>query len=116
MEDYEISSIQKLIIPDKLICNSNFYKITITDSNYIIKGFEVYTKSNKIEKIKLNEKHPNCNPDTKEFCIPSFVKGMNFNDDSIQIITNMLKIFNFQSSYYNPWCVFELINDYKGEM
>jgi len=109
MSQEKIYYCKETILPDKLIYDSNLYKIEITDPDYIINGFQVYTEKNKIQKIKLNCYHPNCNPKSKEFCIPDCVKNLELNKESIHLITNMLKLFNFDSSYYQPWISFNYI-------
>lgn len=109
MNEEKIYYYKETISPDKLIYDSNFYNIEITDFNYIINGFHIYTKKNKIQNIKLNCSHPNCNPKTKEFCIPDFIKDLEVTKESIQIIINMLKLFNFDNSYYQPWIAFKYI-------
>ena len=100
---------KEMIFPDKLIYDHSFYKIKVTDPDYVINGFQVYTEENKIQKIKLNCSHPNCNPNTKEFCIPDCVKNLEINEESLKTIISMLKLFNFDNSYYQPWISFDYV-------
>jgi len=113
----EQNVIEKTIVPNKLICNSILYNITILNSNYIINEFTIYTNEmKKIEKIIINKgNHPNCDPKTKEFCFPDFIKDNVVNDETIQIIENMFKIFNFDSAFYQPWQDFKIVEDRKNE-
>ena len=107
-----VETIKQKIIPEKLMTSNNFYRIKLTDNKYIIKEFEVYTneKTKKIEKLTITKgKHPNCDQKTKDFCIPDFLKEKEFNSESLDFIINMLKIFNFKSSYIRPWFSFEII-------
>jgi hypothetical protein len=109
-----IKQINQDVIPNKLITSSRCNQIKITDDNYIIKEFEIHTndKTNQIEMIKiLNGKHPNCDPFTNVFCIPECLKRDVFNDQTLNKIVNMLMIFNFESAYYRPWYVFDIIKN-----
>jgi hypothetical protein len=109
-------TIRKRIIPDKLICNSIFYLISLTNFSYIINEFIIYTDENKrIEKIIITKgNHPNCDPENKEFCIPDFIKKIDkINNETLQIIENMFKIFNFDSAFYQPWEDFTMKREEK---
>ena len=101
----------KEIIPNKLICNSNLYDIAITDSKFIIEKFCVFIDDDdKIEDVKiLKGLHPNCDLKTKFLCIPEHLKKCELNDVSAKIIFNVLEIFNFDSSFYQPWDSFEYV-------
>jgi len=100
----------EIIFPDKLLYELKMFNIKIIDQKYIIKSFEIHTVNNKVDKLIItNGKHPNCNPETFEFCIPHFFKTLDLNSDTIQLIKNMLKIFNFQNCYFQPWLAFEYL-------
>ena len=102
------------IFPDKLICNSNFKNIIVTKSEYNIKEFCVYTDSEREDKIKeiyiFKGKHPNCDPKNKMFCIPDFLKNQILNKESMELILNMIKTFNINSAFFQPWADFEYDN------
>ena len=103
--------IKKRIIPDRLICNSTLYSIKLNNPTYIIDEYTIFLDKNKnIEKIKLLKgMHPNCNPKNNEFCIPDFIKKINkIDDETLKIIENMFKTFNFDSAFYQPWNDFEM--------
>jgi len=104
---------RRKIIPDKLICISNFYKIILIDSEYIINKFEVYVdETRRVKKILIvNGKHPNCDPETNIFCLPDSIKDRIINVDLINIIVETLKIFNYNSSYYQDWGAFKCIKE-----
>lgn len=99
------------IIPNKLICNSSLYPIKITDDKFIINKFCVFiNEDNKIENIGIMEGlHPNCDLKSKLFCIPEFLKEFELNEKSLKIIINMFEIFNFDSSFFQPWDCFEQV-------
>lgn len=97
------------LIPNKLICNQDFYTISLVDEEYIIDEFVIYVRNEKIERIViLKGKHPNCNPVNKEFCIPDEIKNMKFNKEALRLIENMFLTFNFNSAYFQPWAVFKI--------
>lgn len=102
-------SFERKIIPKKLICNTSIYKIIITKPTFIIRNFDIYVnKDEKIEKIIItNGKHPNCNPETKIMCLPDYIKDLEMNNQTLNMIICMIEIFNFNSAYYQPWSVFE---------
>ena len=104
-------SFVKNIFPDKLICDLILYEITIIDNRFIIRDYDIYTtKDNKIEKIVITKGlHPNCSKKSGSFCIPDFLKTFELNKDTIKIINEMFKIYNFESAYYLPWEAFEYI-------
>jgi hypothetical protein len=97
------------IIPNKLICNSNLYSIKIIDPKFIIKKFFVaVNEDNKIENVGIMDGlHPNCDLKTKLLCIPEYLKEYELNENSIKIIFNILEVFNFDSSFFQPWDCFE---------
>ena len=102
--------IEKRIIPNKLICNKSLYEITLNSDKYVIKKIVVFiNRDNKIEKLFiLDGIHPNCNPKTKEFCIPNSIKQIQFDKNSLEIIENTIKIFNFDSAFFQPWNDFNI--------
>jgi hypothetical protein len=107
-----IKIIKKKIIPEKLISNDKFFRIKLIDNKYITREFEIHlnNKTKKIEKLRITKgRHPNCDPKTKDFCMPEFLKEQQFNSESMDLIINMIKLFNFKSSYETPWNSFELI-------
>jgi hypothetical protein len=104
------TTIHRTISPNKLITSSKCKNIKVTNNKYIIEEFEIYSNdvTNQIEKIIITKgEHPNCDPTTKIFCIPTCLKGDVLEDSTIEKIVNMIKIFNFESSYERPWYVFD---------
>lgn len=96
------------IYPDKLICDSKMYDILVTDDNYIIQDFDIYTEKNVIKKIVITKgKHPNCSLKDGVFCIPDYLTSLELNQETIEIIKEMFKIYNFESAHYLPWDAFE---------
>lgn len=99
------------IIPNKLICNGSLYNIILNNQLYTIRKYAIFKNEfGYIDKILiLNSKHPNLDPVTQEFCIPNTIKQINvINDETLNIIENMFRIFNFESAYFLPWEDFEM--------
>lgn len=107
-----IKASKKEIIPNKLICNNSLYDITLNSDKYIIKRIVIVTnENNKISRIMILDGdgiHPNCDPESKEFCLPDSIKGMEFNDNTLEVIENTIKIFNFDSAFFQPWNDFNI--------
>jgi hypothetical protein len=105
-------SFQKKIYPNKLICNETMYDVYVVDKRYIISEFDVILdKDKKIDKVIITKgKHPNCDPQTGEFCIPEYLRELQFTQKSFTMIKEMFKIFNFESAYYLPWSAIEYSN------
>ena len=102
-------SIKKKIVPKKLIVDSNFHKIKVTNPELLIRSFDIYTDDkNLIQKIIITKgKHPNCNLKDGVFCIPNYFTSLELNQETIEIIKEMFKIYNFESAHYLPWDAFE---------
>lgn len=96
--------IEKTIIPQRLKYKGKLYKIIYVDKKYIIPCYEVLLSDNKINSIYLKKSiHPNCRPDTAEFCIPLQIKDNPFNKQVQTIIENTLITFNLENAYFMPW-------------
>jgi hypothetical protein len=100
------------IEPKKIICNQRCYNIEILNKKYIIKALNIYTdKNNFISKIEIIDgEHPNCDPETKEFCIPENLKERKFDSIDFSLIEKMIGVFDFNSSFYMPWADFNIID------
>ncbi len=84
----------------------NVYDITSVDRDYIIREFDIIVEDMKIKRVILKDKHPNCNPETNEFCLPTEFEGMNLNPSVIPLIEGLLKIYNLENCFYSPWSKF----------
>lgn len=93
--------IQK-IIPNRVIQGKRVYKITHLDVMYHIDGFEVSLENNKVMNIRLFGFHPNCDPNTDNFCLPDFKKDVNFTPEYLKMIITNIETYYLDSSYFNP--------------
>jgi hypothetical protein len=103
MMDIKNHLIRHVHVPHKLIFKNQIYEITKIDNKFTIKGFTVKTVNRKIDKITINNPHPNANPRSGDFCIPNSLRDHELNSDTIKMIENMLCIFNLDDCYFTPW-------------
>ena len=102
----KIIKVEKIIIPTKAIYKKRVKEIKKVDSSFVVKGYNIHLKNKKIDKVTIDSKHPNCNPENNELCIPDFVKNINLDKTVIIVIENLLQTFNLDSCYYIPWMHF----------
>lgn len=97
--------VDKNIIPEKMIENKSMHKIDWLDDEFKISGYRLYIKNYRVDKLILNGKHPNCHPDTNEFCIPPYILKQKFKsiEEILSVLENIIKIFNMDSSYFSIW-------------
>ena len=95
---------KKEIIPQTWIINSKVYKLTRVNPKYIINKFSIITNDDeKIENIFIESGiHPNCCPEDGNFCIPDFLRNLEINDQTMNLIINMLMRWDDDSSYFWP--------------
>jgi len=99
----ETHKIVKSLVPTVLVYKRRVYKISELDKKYYIKSYVVKTFKNKIYNLELDVPHPNCHPETKEFCLPVHLIGEDLNSKSSYLIESMLKTFNLDGCYFKPW-------------
>lgn len=96
--------IEKTIIPQRLKYKGKLYKIVHVDKKYIIPCYEILLIDNKVDSIYLKKCiHPNCKPDTAEFCLPPEIRYHLFDKKVQIIIENTLITFNLEHAYFMPW-------------
>ena len=95
---------KKTIIPTKIIKDRQIIHIDrITDNSLIIRGYVVFSEKMRLKKVVLDGRHPNSNPKTKEFCIPSSLRDRTINSDLILHLERAIKTYNFDDCYFSPW-------------
>jgi len=97
------SIVDIVLVPTILIYKRKVYKIEQIHKKYFIKKYKISTFKNKIYKLVLETPHPNCHPETKEFCLPVHLIGEELNNKMNYTIETMLKTFNFDGCYFKPW-------------
>jgi len=93
--------IQK-IIPDRVVINKAAYEITHIDEWYHLDGFEVITENDKVHLVRIFGYHPNSDPDTDNFCLPDFKKGVYFTMEYLNMIVTNIKTYYLDNCFFNP--------------
>jgi len=96
-------TINKILVPERMIYNGKVHKLTGLESKYIIKKYVVKTVNKKIDVVYLNSVHPNCDQNTKQFCMPNILRQHKFNKKTQLVIENILTTFNLDDCYFKPW-------------
>lgn len=96
-------TISKILVPERLVHNKRVCKITGLESKYIIKKYTVKIVNGKIDSVYLDSVHPNCDPNTKQFCIPNILRQQKFNKKTQPILENIIITFNLDDCYFKPW-------------
>ena len=104
IKDHEI---RELYVPNKLIFRNEVYEIIDINRKFTIKGYVIKTVDGKVDMVILNNPHPNANPRTGEFCIPSYLRSYTLNEKTLQFIESMLRCFNLDNCYFTPWSEIE---------
>jgi len=101
--DYDNKMIMDdIIIPKIMNYKNKIYDILTVDDSLIINRYDICLKRFKVVSIILYNNHPNCNPNTNEFCLPIYMKNQKI--ESIKnAIPLILSIYNIDNCYYSPW-------------
>ena len=90
------------IIPNRVIKDKNIYEITYLSRMFHLEGFEVSTENDKVMNIRVFGFHPNCDPNTDNFCLPDFKKGHYFTVDYLNLIKTNIQTYYLDSCFFNP--------------
>ena len=90
------------IVPKIMYYQNKIHDITSVDSSLIIKNYKIILNSLKVKSLILFNSHPNCNPNTNEFCLPVNVIGKKF-EEVKDLISYLLSVYNVDSCYFSPW-------------
>jgi hypothetical protein len=52
--------------------------------------------------VRLFGFHPNCDPNTDNFCLPDFKKDVKFSSEYLKTIITNIETYYLDSSYFNP--------------
>jgi len=92
----------KNIIPNRVIKDKNVYEITYLDKMFNLDGFEISTENNKVINIRVFGFHPNCDPNTDNFCIPDFKKGVELTNKYLSLIISNIQTYYLDTCFFNP--------------
>ncbi len=106
------------IIPKFIIYQNNYWTITKINKNNIIHSYLIILDSElKILKIKSNYRHPNIEPNSKEFCISTTLIGKKYTTELNKFIIEMFKIYNMDSVQQRGfWNDLEYIEEYNANI
>jgi hypothetical protein len=90
------------IIPNRVIMNKCAYTITHIDEQYYLDGFEVSTENDKVMNVRVFGFHPNCDPDTDNFCLPDFKKGVFLTSEYLNLILTNIQTYYLDNCFFNP--------------
>ena len=92
----------KTIIPNRVIQGKNIFKITYLNEIYYLDGFEVSTENDKVINVRVFGFHPNCEPNTDNFCLPDFKKGVYLSTDYLNVIITNIQTYYLDNCFFNP--------------
>jgi len=87
-----------------VIQQRNAFEITFIDESLILQGFAIttYGEDNQISCVNLFGDHPNCDPDTNEYCLPDAKIGMKLDTVTLSILMKNFKTYYIDSAYFVP--------------
>jgi hypothetical protein len=96
-------TIEKKITPRIAIYKRDAFDILEVDPEFMINKYEITLKESKVVSLKLFALHPNCNPDTGEFCLGPDIIENQANEYLLEkVIPYTLSVYNLDSCYFRP--------------
>lgn len=89
-------------IPNRVIRDKNVHEITYLDEMFHLDGFEISTENDKVMNVRVFGFHPNCDPNTDNFCLPDFKKGVLLTDKYLKLILTNIQTYYLDNCFYNP--------------
>jgi len=90
----------RVVIPKRVLYKGHLSNITKLDDKCIIKKYKVISDMNYINKVILAIGiHPNAHPVTKEFCLPSYIKELPLNQESIDLLEKTMELYNLDNCF-----------------
>ena len=93
---------EMVISPDCIIESKELLDIIYLSDEYFINSFTITTKGNKIQKVHLNGRHPNCNPENNEYCLNSNIVDKELNKENFYRIIGNIKTYYLDDCYFRP--------------
>ena len=99
---------KRIVVPARVIYKDSIRKITSIKTDFIINGYSIYLDDeSKIEKVVINGKHPNSDPETNEFCLSKpFKDSLKISKDSLKSLDKLLSTYNMNDCYFSAWFAF----------
>jgi hypothetical protein len=92
----------KEVVPKIMYYQNKMHDITYVDPSLVIKGYKINLNNSEVESVKLFNSHPNSDPKTNKFCLPSNVIGKKL-EEVKDLISYLLSVYNIDSCYFSPW-------------
>lgn len=90
------------IIPNRVIKDKNVFNITYLDEMFYLDGLEISTENDKVINVRVFGFHPNCDPNTDNFCLPDFKKGVFLTEDYLKLILTNIETYYLDNCFFNP--------------
>jgi hypothetical protein len=94
--------VEEKIVPKIMNYQNKIYDILYVDPKLVIKNFKINLERFKLHSLILSNPHPNCNPNTKIFCLPPDLLGKKI-EDVRNILNYLISVYNMDSCYFSPW-------------
>ena len=94
--------IKKIIIPSRLIYEKQLYKITKISKKYVIREYMITEINGRFDSLFVTTPHPNVNPKTNMFCIPSFIDDSFIDENFKKLLESLMSTFNVDNCYFTP--------------
>lgn len=72
----------------------------------MITNYKIYIVDGRIDKVIIDSKHPNADPDTGEFCLDEQIKKQEYNNNLRKFIEMVMCNFYLDDCYFKPWLDF----------
>jgi hypothetical protein len=112
------------IYPSKVRIYGKLYSVEPRSEEVKIKKITLYLdRANRLTKVVVDTKvHPNCDPRTKEFCLPEEVKKLEYNETLVKLVGSLLSVWNLDNCFaklhflnYFNLCEEEVVGKWHSE-
>ena len=111
----KVLNFKRIIVPTRVIYKNSIRLITRINLDFVVNGYSVYLdEESRLEKVIINGRHPNSDPNTNEFCISEPFKNMfKITKSYRRRLENMIATFNMNDCYFSPWYAFSYDKDFS---
>jgi len=94
------------IFPLRFFYKGDTFPISKINKEYMITNYKIYLVDGYIDKVIINSKHPNADPDTGEFCLDEQIKKQKYDHKVRNFIEMVMCNFYLDDCYFKPWLDF----------
>ncbi|MCK5610872.1 hypothetical protein KAR91_53860 [Candidatus Pacearchaeota archaeon] len=99
-----IVTVKKRIAPIRIIFQDRLRDLTYVHPKFLCDEFDIHlTEGRRLSRVRLKHLHPNCDPKTRELCLPHSLEDKKADKSLIGHLTVILETFNLDDCYYQPW-------------